>query len=66
MTSASHTIKSFCEAERISRSMIYKLWAQNKGPRWFLVGSTRRISEEARTEWRKAREAEAAEQCEAA
>jgi hypothetical protein len=56
----SYTITEFCEAERISRSKLYAMWSENKGPRWFNVGNARRISHEARTEWRRAREAEAA------
>ena len=62
MTPQSHTIKSFCEAERISRSMLYQLWSAGKGPKFYNIGSTRRISEEARVEWRRALEAEAAAQ----
>jgi hypothetical protein len=54
------TPKEFCAAEKISRSMLYKLWGQGKGPRWFYVGTTRRISHEARQEWRRAGEAAAA------
>jgi hypothetical protein len=61
-----YTIDEFCEAERISRSKLYLLWGEGKGPRWFKVGSARRISHEARTEWRRARESEAAEQVAAA
>jgi hypothetical protein len=55
----SYTINEFCEAERISRSGLYKLWAQGKGPRWFNVGTKRNISHEARTAWRRQMEAEA-------
>lgn len=56
----SYTITEFCAAERISRAMLYKLWAEDKGPRWFCIGSHRRISHEARIEWRRERESEAA------
>lgn len=54
------TIDGFCAAENISRSMLYKLWAQGRGPRWYCIGATRRISPEARVEWRREREREAA------
>ena len=60
MTDESLTIAEFCAAEKISRSMLAKLWSQGKGPRWFHVGTKRLISHEARQEWRRAREAEAA------
>jgi predicted DNA-binding transcriptional regulator AlpA len=56
----SYTIDSFCEAERISRSMFYKLGKQGKTPRTFRVGAAVHISPEARREWRREREAEAA------
>jgi hypothetical protein len=48
MTDPSMTISEFCEAERVSRSMLYKLWSQGIGPDYFEIGSTKRISPEAR------------------
>ena len=53
----SYTVPEFCQAERISRSKLYMLWAEGKGPRFFNVGTRRLISHEARTEWRRALEA---------
>jgi hypothetical protein len=53
----SYTIRDFCEAERISRGGLYKLWERNEGPRWFYVGARRHISHEARVEWRQKLEA---------
>jgi len=58
-TEASYTIDELCEAERISRAFLYKLWSQGKGPRFYYVGSVRRISHEARLEWRHQLEAAA-------
>ena len=55
----SYKIDEFCAVERLSRAMLYKLWAQGKGPRWFQVGNRRHISHEARVEWRRKLEAEA-------
>jgi hypothetical protein len=46
----SYTIIEFCEVERMSRSALYKLWAQGKGPRFYFVGNTRRITAQARLE----------------
>jgi hypothetical protein len=57
---SSYTIREFCEAEKLSRAMLYRLWAEGRGPRWFCIGSHKRISHEARTEWRRQLEAEAA------
>jgi hypothetical protein len=56
----SFTITEFCEAERLSRSKLYLLWGEGKGPRTFTIGTKRLISAEARLEWRRAREAETA------
>ena len=63
---ASLTIAEFCAAEKVSRSKLYLLWAEGKGPRWFNIGTNRRISHEARQEWRREREAEAAASVQAA
>jgi hypothetical protein len=52
-TETSYTINEFCEAERISRSMLYKLWANDQGPRFYFVGTVRRISHEARLQWHR-------------
>jgi hypothetical protein len=57
MSNQSYTVDTFCEAERISRSMLYKLWSQGQGPRFFMVGTVRRISHEARLEWQRQMEA---------
>jgi hypothetical protein len=32
-TDQSYKIPEFCQAERLSRGMLYKLWDQGKGPR---------------------------------
>jgi hypothetical protein len=52
----SYTVEEFCKAERMSRSMIYKLWKEGEGPRFYWVGTVRRISHQARIEWQQARE----------
>jgi hypothetical protein len=36
----SYTIKEFCEAEKLSRAMLYRLWSEGKGPRWFCSART--------------------------
>ncbi len=53
----SYTVDEFVEVERLSRSMIYKLWSQGKGPRFYYVGNVRRISHQARLEWQRQMEA---------
>ena len=52
----SYTVDEFAKAERLSRSMIYKLWSEGKGPRFYYVGTVRRISHEARIEWQRSME----------
>jgi hypothetical protein len=56
---ASFSIDEFCEAERISKSELYKLWRERKGPRFYYVGVNRKITPEARADWQREREAEA-------
>jgi hypothetical protein len=56
----SYSVDGFAEAENISRSMVYKLWSQGKGPRFYYVGNVRRISHQARIEWQREREADVA------
>ena len=36
MSNQSYTVDEFCKAERMSRSMLYKIWSQGKGPRFYL------------------------------
>jgi hypothetical protein len=57
VSEASYTIDEFCEAERISRSLLYRAWREGWGPRFHLIGSHKRISPEARLEWRRSLEA---------
>jgi predicted DNA-binding transcriptional regulator AlpA len=57
---ASLTIDEFCQAEKISRSMLYRAWSEGWGPKFYRVGVTRRITYRARLEWQREREAEAA------
>jgi hypothetical protein len=53
------TVNQFCDAEKVSRAKLYQEWRAGRGPKYFLVGTHRRISAEARAEWRRQREAEA-------
>ena len=55
-----YTVNDFCRAKRISRSLLYSLWRQGRGPRYFLAGARRRITEQPRQEWRQQLEAETA------
>jgi hypothetical protein len=57
---ASLTVEEFCQAEKISRSMLYQAWSEGWGPKFYRVGVTRRITHRARMEWQREREAAAA------
>ena len=47
------TINDFCESNKISRSMFYKLLRQGKGPRLMKVGRKRLVTPEAAAAWRE-------------
>ena len=54
------TVDQFCRAENISRSMLYRAWAEGWGPKFYKVGVKRRITYRARLEWQRERETAAA------
>jgi sarcosine oxidase delta subunit len=56
----SHTVDEYCKLEKTSRAQLYREWQAGKGPRYYFNGNRRRISEEARREYRRQKEAEAA------
>jgi hypothetical protein len=56
-----YTVKTFCTAEHMSRSMLYRAWSEGWGPEFYWVGNTRRITQRARLDWQKQREAAARE-----
>lgn len=47
------SIKQFCAAHGLSRTLFYTLLKQNKAPRLMYVGRRRMISHDAAAEWRK-------------
>jgi predicted DNA-binding transcriptional regulator AlpA len=53
----SFSIEQWCEMHGFARSTFYKLVSANVAPRRFKVGRSVRISDEANTEWLRAREA---------
>jgi hypothetical protein len=48
-----YTVDTFCEAERMARSQLYKLWRLGQGPRFYLNGTHRRITPQAREDWHR-------------
>jgi hypothetical protein len=61
MSDHSLTLPEFCESERISLAFYYKLKRLGLGPREMVIGRAKRISPEARAEWRRAREKQTTE-----
>jgi hypothetical protein len=59
---AAYSLNEFCEDHRISRSMLYKLWAAGIGPRFMHVGTRVIITDEAAADWRRDREAATAKE----
>ncbi len=59
---AAYTVASFCAAHAMSRTGLYKAWAQSRGPRFFqdCPGGKIRSTAEAAAEFRRKREAETA------
>lgn len=50
-TTKAFTVENFCEAYQISKSFLYKLAREGKGPRMMRVGRRTLISAEAAAEW---------------
>lgn len=55
---ATYTVESFCDDHHISRSYLYKLWSEGRGPKRTKLGRRTLISGEAAAEWRRRVEAE--------
>ena len=52
------TVNEFCAAHRISRSLLYRLIKQGRGPRLTKINNSTRISNEAAAAWRARMEQE--------
>ena len=48
-----YTIQEFCKAHRVSRALLYRLIADNLGPRLMKAGRRSLISREAAEDWRR-------------
>lgn len=57
MPDNSLTVDDLCKVEGICRATLYSLWKQGKGPRFYYIGTHRRISPDAVIDWRREREA---------
>jgi hypothetical protein len=56
----SYTVDEFCLAERKSRSQFYNELRDGRGPRYYRNGNKIRITHQARLDYQREREAEAA------
>ena len=54
-----YTVSNFCLVEDLSKAKLYEFWKAGKGPRFYKVGKSRRITHAARVEWHRRLEAEA-------
>ena len=54
---AALTVTEFCEAHRLSRALLDKLFRGGQGPRYFKAGRRTLISAESAAQWRAAMEA---------
>ena len=52
------TVNEFCAAHRISRSLLYRLIKDGRGPRLTKISNSTRISNEAAAAWRARMEQE--------
>ena len=55
----SFTIDEWCKHRRIGRWKLYEFWKQGRGPRFYMNGPRRLISDEADADWIKEQEAAA-------
>lgn len=53
VTPEAYSVGNFCAAYTLSRSALYDLWKEGKGPRSFTVGRRRLISRDAARGWLK-------------
>jgi hypothetical protein len=47
------TVDEFIRLEKISKSTLFKLWREGRGPKFHKLGKRTYISAESRAEWRK-------------
>lgn len=60
MEKKAYSIPDFLEAYSLSRSTLYRLWQENRGPHTLRVGRKVLIPVEAAQEWARSMEAEVA------
>lgn len=51
-----YSIEDFCAAYSLSRSMLYKMWRQGIGPRYFKIGKRVLMTVKAVEAWQRERE----------
>jgi hypothetical protein len=58
MTKPASTIAQFCADYQVSRTLLYELWKEGRGPVFFKVGRKTLISSHAAADWVKRMESE--------
>ncbi len=53
MEEIAYTLREFCKAYKTSRSKLYLLWEEGKGPKTFRIGRKILISADAARKWIK-------------
>jgi hypothetical protein len=48
---SAYSVDEFCTKFRISRSKLYALWRDGRGPKFYQLGTVRRISDVAASDW---------------
>lgn len=51
MTQKAYSVPEFCRAYRISRSTLYALWRNGRGPASYLIGRKRMITASSAAVW---------------
>lgn len=59
MTQQAYSIPEFLQVYRISRTKLYELWQQGKGPKSYTIGRKRLVSVDAAQSWQRQMEKEA-------
>ena len=51
-----YTVDEVCDRNKISRASLYKLWKAGRGPKYFKIGASTRITGRAERQWQLASE----------
>ncbi len=52
----SYTVEEWCRHRRVGKWKLYELWKQGRGPRFYMNGPRRIISDQADADWNRQEE----------